>query len=54
MESSTDALQSLINIISFEKMTLIMLICGLAWVMLIGIKMSLDQLTIKLPKYRLL
>lgn len=53
MESTTGALKSLINIISFEKIALILLICALAWALLNLIKISLDQLTIKLPKYRL-
>ncbi|UJF21609.1 mechanosensitive ion channel family protein [Shewanella sp. OMA3-2] len=53
MESTTDALKSLINIISFEKIALILLLCGLAWALLNLIKISLDKLTVKLPKYRL-
>ncbi|MCL1066714.1 mechanosensitive ion channel family protein [Shewanella olleyana] len=54
MEDSRKALQAILDIISFDKLLAFATVCIFAWVIMIIVQFVLKQLTIKLPKYRLL
>jgi small conductance mechanosensitive channel len=53
MEDSRKALQAMLEIISWEKLLAVLIICALAWLFLVLAQYALVKLTLKLPKYRL-
>lgn len=54
MEDSRNALEAMLNIISFEKIAIIVLLCFIAWLVLLLVQTILNQLITKLPKHRLI
>ncbi|MFT6257658.1 mechanosensitive ion channel domain-containing protein [Shewanella sp. S1-58-MNA-CIBAN-0166] len=54
MEDSRKALQAFLEIISFDRIISILLLCLMAWLLLVLIQFCLNQLNKALPKYRLI
>ncbi|MDO6610462.1 mechanosensitive ion channel [Shewanella sp. 1_MG-2023] len=54
MDDSRKALQAILDIISFDKLLAFATVCLFAWLLMVIVQFVLKQLTIKLPKYRLL
>ena len=54
MEDSRKALQAFLDIISFDRIISILLLCLMAWLLLVLIQFCLNQLNKALPKYRLI
>ncbi|GGP53836.1 mechanosensitive ion channel family protein [Shewanella saliphila] len=54
MDNSREALQAFLDIISFDRILSILLLCLTAWLFLVLVQFCLNQLNNKLPKYRLI
>jgi len=54
MDDSRKALQAFLDIISFDRIVSVLLLCLMAWLLLVFVQFCLNQLNNALPKHRLI